>query len=284
MVTTPSGSVPSGGQLTYALTITNTTSTWKECVESPIPGKPPRCVTQTAGWPVSNVALQDALPAGAVYQSASADSGFACNAVGTLVTCLGGALPASGSAHITLFAAAPTLQPGAAKQTLQNTATVNPNQAIDERTYANNSVSSWVTDIAPVARPDLVVTSLSGPSSAAAGSQVTYTINVANQGTAAASGVSILLDGGNSGFSVASSNGTAGFAPCYTSPERFSLRAWCPGFGYGTLAVGASATINVVVQLPASGGAYTMTATADPYNSVAESNEANNSKSLALSF
>jgi uncharacterized repeat protein (TIGR01451 family) len=283
MVTTPSGSVQSGGPLTYALTITNTASTWKECIESPYPGKPPRCITQTAGRPVSNVAVRDTLPAGAVYQSAVTDSGFACSAAGGVVNCVGGSLPMSGSAHITLSALAPTLQPGAGNQILQNTATVNPNQTIDERSYANNTASSSVTDNAPIARPDLVVTGLSGPTGASAGGQATYTINVANQGTATATGVSILLDGGTSGFSIASSSGSAGFAPCYSSPERFSLRAWCPGFGYGTLAAGASATISVVVQLPSYGGNYTMSATVDPYNSIVEANESNNVRSQALS-
>ena len=113
---------------------------------------------------------------------------------------------------------------------------------------------------------------------------MTYTITVANQGSANVPQVSVLLDGGNSAFNIASSNGTNGFAPCYSSPERFSLRAWCPGFGYGQLAPGASATINVTVQLPASGGNYTMTATIDPYNSVHESNESNNQRSLALNM
>jgi hypothetical protein len=63
-----------------------------------------------------------------------------------------------------------------------------------------------------------------------------------------------------------------------------AARAWCPGFGYGQLAPGASATINVTVQLPASGGNSTMTATIDPYNSVSESNESNNQRALALNM
>jgi len=46
-----------------ALNLTNTTSTYRDCVESPYPGKPPRCFTYTAGAAVSGVALTDALPA-----------------------------------------------------------------------------------------------------------------------------------------------------------------------------------------------------------------------------
>jgi hypothetical protein len=230
------------------------------------------------------VVVRDVLPAGAVFQSASGNSGFVCSAAGGVVTCSGGALAATATAQIVVNALAPTLQPGAGNQVLTNSVEVNPSQSINERTYANNAASVQVTDIAPIATPDLVVTSFTGPVSAPAGSQVTYTIVVANQGSANAPQVSVLLDGGNGAFNIASSNGTNGFAPCYSSPERFSLRAWCPGFGYGQLAPGASATINVTVQLPASGGNYTMTATIDPYNSVAESNEGNNQSALALNM
>jgi hypothetical protein len=70
-------------------------------------------------------------------------------------------------------------------------------------------------------------------------------MTVANQGTAAVSNVSVVLDGGNSRFEIGASNGTSGVTPCF-SPEWFSLRAWCPGFGNGSLAPGASATINVL--------------------------------------
>jgi uncharacterized repeat protein (TIGR01451 family) len=275
--------VQSGGAIGFTLTVSNTTATVRDCEPSPYPGKPDRCFTYTAGGPVSGVVVQDTLPAGAVFQSASAGGGFVCSASGTTVTCSGGALPKSGSTQITINALAPTLQPGAPNASLTNAATVNPSQAIDERSYSNNSAAVQFTDVAPAAARDLVVTGFSGPASVPAGGQATYTISIANVGNATANNVAVLLDGGNSAFNVVSSSGTAGFTPCYSSPERFSLRAWCPGIGYGpSLAPGATATISVVVQVPASGGAWTMTATVDPLNSVAETNESNNQQQLGL--
>ena len=57
-------------------------------------------------------------------------------------------------------------EPGAGNQVLTNSVEVNPSQSINERTYANNAASVQVTDIAPIATPDLVVTGFSGPTSA----------------------------------------------------------------------------------------------------------------------
>ena len=56
----------------------------------------------------------------------------------------------------------------------------------------------------------------------------------------------------------------------------------CPGFGYGSLAPNASATINVTVQQPGDAGNHTMSATVDPYNRVQEQNEGNNQRTLSL--
>jgi hypothetical protein len=282
VTSSPVSQVQSGGNLSYTLTVRNTTSTYRECIESPYPGKPPKCFTYTAGGPVSNVVVRDSLPAGASFQSASGNSGFVCSSWAGVVTCSGGALAANGTASIVVNATAPQLAPGSAAQLLTNLAEVNPSQAIAERTYANNAASVQVTALPPVAIADLVVTGLSGPASVQRGGQATFTMTVQNQGTATVSNVSTVLDGGNSGWEIAASSGTAGFTPCFSPPERFSLRAWCPGFGYGTLAPGAIATINVTVQLPGVGGSYTMNATVDPYNYVAESNESNNQRTLAI--
>jgi hypothetical protein len=284
-MTTSASQVASGGSVTFNLTITNPTGRVQVCEIDDSGLKPRRiCYYEPVGAATSGVVLSDSLPAGATYQGATADSGFVCGASGTTVTCSGGHVAQDGVAHIAITAAMPALAPGGANQTLTNAATVNPSQTINERTYANNSASASVTDVAPPPLlPDLVVTGFSGPGSVPQGGTATFTVNVANIGQGTANGVAVLVDGGYNTWNITSSSGTSGFTPCYSSPERFSLRAWCPGFGNGpSLAPGATATMTINVQIPSTPGTFTMSATVDPYNSIAESNENNNQQTLVM--
>src|SRR5947208_3288510 len=57
-MTSSASQVPSGGALSFTLTVSNSTSTVRDCEPSPYPGKPDRCFNETAGGPVSNVVLQ----------------------------------------------------------------------------------------------------------------------------------------------------------------------------------------------------------------------------------
>ena len=277
----PSSSVASGANMLYTLTIKNLATTHKVC--EVIDSVPPRtvCTTEPIGTAASGVVVQQMLPAGFSYRYSVPDHGFSCSPSGTLVSCANGFIDWGDSARIDVYVTAPTLSAGGPNQTATSTATVNPSHAIPERDYTNNSGSLALTVIAPPPQyPDLVVTSFTGPAFIPANGQGTYTISVANQGEVSAN-VATLLDGGLQAWSVVSSSGTAGFTPCYTAPERFSLRAWCPGLGYGpVLAPGQSGTFSVVVQVSATTGTFTMVAKADGLNAVAESNEANNTASL----
>lgn len=275
--------VNSGRPLTYTLTIRNTPILERTCELNAL-GKPFCYNDVVAGGPVSGVDLTDTLPAGATFQSYSANSGFTCGAAAGVVTCTNGSLGMSGVATITLSINAPSLAPGGANVSIVNSATVNPSQRIDERSYANNSASISATVLAPPALPDLVVTDFSGGGYVPRGGQATYTVTIANIGQAAAAGVAVLIDGGTSDFTIVSSSGTPGFVPCYNSPERFSMRAWCPGIGQGpTLAAGATATMTILVQMPSTyTGTRTMSAQVDPYNTISESNEANNANTQTV--
>jgi len=283
-MTPASSQVQSGGTAALTLTVSNSTTTIRECEPSPYPGKPDRCFNEIAGGPVSNVVLQVNL-SNLIYQSATASGGFACSGSGTFATCSGGALPANGSAQVTIHALAPTLWVGGPTVTYYPSAVVNPSQTIDERSYTNNSASVSVTVLPPQPQPDLVVTSFNGPATVPAGGQATFTIGVANNGAAPATGVSVLLDGGNNGFNIVSSSGTGGFSFCLPAAERTSLHAICSSFGQGPmLAPGATVTITAVVQVTTVATTYTMSATIDPYNAVQESNETNNQLTRRLTI
>jgi len=276
----PTSSVGSGANMVYTLTINNLATTHRVCeIEDTVP---PRsfCYNEPIGTAASGVVVQQALPAGFSYRYSVPDHGFSCSASGTMVTCGNGFIDWGTSARIDIYATAATLAPGSANQTATTTATVNPSQVIPERNFTNNSGSLALTVIAPPPLyPDLVVTSFTGPSSVPANGQATYTISVANQGQVSANAIT-LLDGGLQSWELVSSSGTPGFAPCLLAPERFSLRAWCPGLGNGpSLAPGQSGTFSVVAHV-STPGTFTMVAKVDPLGAVAESNEANNSASL----
>lgn len=275
--------VNSGATVNYTLTIRNTAITQRTCELNAL--NKPFCYNEiVAGGPVSGVQVTDTLPTGATLQSYSATSGFTCGAAGGTVNCTNGSLATSGVATITLTIQAPSLAAGGGNVSILNSATVNPSQSINERSYANNSASISAIVVAPPALPDLVVTGFSGGGYVPRGGQATYTVSIANVGQAPAVGVAVLIDGGTSDFNIVSSSGTAGFVPCYNSPERFSMRAWCPGIGQGpTLAPGGTATMTILVQMPSTyTGTWTMSAQVDPFNSISESNEANNANTQTV--
>jgi len=277
----PSSSLASGANMIYTLTVNNLATTQKVCeINDSVPPRP-ICYTEPIGTAASGVVVQQALPAGFAYRYSVPDHGFSCSTSATTVTCSNGFIDWGTSARIDIYATAATLPAGGANQTATTTATVNPSHAIPERNYTNNTGSLALTVVAPPPQyADLKVTSFTGPASVPANGQATYTISVTNQGQVSAN-AQTLLDGGLQAWEIVSSSGTPGFTPCYTTVERVSLRAWCPGLGNGPLlAPGQSGTFSVVVHVSASTGMFTMLANVDPINAVAESNESNNTASL----
>ncbi len=105
-------------------------------------------------------------------------------------------------------------------------------------------------------QPDLIVSALTpGQSSYTAGSGISVTATVKNQGTASAGGFYVSLNSGGSQSSYV--NG---------------------------LAVDASTTVSFNLTAPATAQTLTLTATADSTNIVAESNETNNTRSTSVAI
>jgi hypothetical protein len=128
--------VTSGQVLTYTLTIRNTRLVVRE-----FDPETHTTITTTYGADVSGVTVQDSLPDGFPVVSVSGDSGFTCTQASWRLTCAGGSIRSNGVAHITIGLGTPYVAPGTSL-TVWNTAVVNPASTIDERSYANNSVTA----------------------------------------------------------------------------------------------------------------------------------------------
>jgi uncharacterized repeat protein (TIGR01451 family)/fimbrial isopeptide formation D2 family protein len=170
--------VPAGGQLTWALEVTN---------------KGPD--------PATGVKVTDPLPAGVTF--VSADPG--CVDAGGTVECALGNLPVGESitVHITV-----TVPPALGDQTLLNTATVGGEQG-DLEPEDNHSEAK--TTVGPSA--DLALTK-SGPAHVSADSDITWTLIAVNKGPSTATGVKVddALPSGVALVSAIPSQGSCGGA------------------------------------------------------------------------
>jgi uncharacterized repeat protein (TIGR01451 family) len=241
-------SVGSGGNIAYTVTVSNIGTS-----------------------DALGVTLTDTIPAGATFFSESQTGGpvFVCSnpsvgGTGTIscsIATLG--VGASATFSITLTA---TAAPGA---TITNTANVSSTST--DANAGNNSASASTI----VAGPDLAVTKSDAPDPVTAGSNITYTITVMNNGSGGANNVS-LSDTLPAGTTFVSEMQTAG--------PTFSCLNPAPGAG-GTvtctialLGAATTATFQVVVQVGASvstGTIISNTATASTTDT--ESNMVNNS-------
>ncbi|HUE89433.1 MAG TPA: CARDB domain-containing protein [Vicinamibacterales bacterium] len=129
--------------------------------------------------------------------------------------------------------------------------------AVPETMETNNTRASWAVRIGP----DLIVTAISGPSTAAAGATITVSDTTKNQGagTAAASATGFYL---STNWTIDSTDVFLGSRPV------------------GELAFGATATGSALLQIPADTlpGSYYVIARADWNNAVPETFETNNDR------
>jgi CARDB protein len=79
---------------------------------------------------------------------------------------------------------------------------------------------------------------------------------------------------------VGYTNDTGSGFQCYVPAEYFGFDVRCVG---GSIPTNTFAQITITTKAPSRVGGYTTTATVDPYNEIAESNENNNTASVAFS-
>lgn len=199
--------------------------------------------------------VTDVLPAGVAFVSASPS----CSGT-TTVTCSLGTVASGDTATVTI-----TVSPAAAGA-LSNTATVS--SSITDPVPANNSATATTTvNAAPAAPPpapppsaDLAITKVGAPEPVTAGSNLTYTVTVKNNGPDQAAAVTV-TDPLPAGATFVSAT-----APCTgTTTVTCAL---------GALANGATATVTIVVT-PAAAGSLSNTATVS--SSTADPVSTNNS-------
>ena len=198
-------------------------------------------LTNIGGSPASNVTVTDGIPAQATYVSFSPAPGFtvisepAVGATGTVIASTP-SFPAGGSAVFTLVVRAnPNLGSGA---TITNTASTN---SVSDPGGGSDTVLTTVGTAA-----DLVVTKTDSPDPVVAGTDLTYTLTVTNEGPS---------DSQNVTLSDAIPAGTTFVSATQTSGPPFVPTIPAPGGG-GTfsasispLAAGASATFELVVRV-----------------------------------
>jgi hypothetical protein len=267
-MTQANAQVNSGAQTSYTLAIGNPGVRVRVCDTT---GLKPYCYYELDGSDAYGVVVQDTLPAGFSFVSASSDSGFACSASGSTVSCGNGTVYLGSTGHLSLNVRAATLAAGSSNQTVSNSASLN-----------GTTVSVQTTVIAPPAPPtypDLTITSATGPAHLSPGQSGTYTIQMANVGQAAANQYADLQwlstwGGYVTGFSSTASNGLV----CTMPLEYMQQTIRCFG---GSLAPGATATATITLQAPnyaVSDPAIQVCANFD--RAITESNTANNCTTL----
>ncbi|MBA4180760.1 MAG: hypothetical protein C0506_09250 [Anaerolinea sp.] len=246
--------VVSGGLLTYTITMVN-----------------------TGGAKLTNLVMTDQVNGVGVNQTPPAlpqltitSSQGNCTQGGTngnVVTCSGGNLNGGATWTVTI----------AGQVTASNGTTLN-NTASVSGTKSAQTFNTTATVQVPVQggtgggspQPDLTINK-TGPSSVAASSPMTYTLTVNNVGTANTANVKV-VDTLPVGVAFVSTTSTSLFT-CTSNAPTSPVTVTCVG---GAVNAGANATITINGTSPGTAGTITNTSVVDPDNTIAESNELNN--------
>ncbi|QWP78720.1 DUF11 domain-containing protein [Lysobacter sp. K5869] len=214
------GNFTVGANGTYTLTVSNTS-------------------TAADGAPTSGtIAIVDTLPNGLSFVSA-AGAGWSCSASGQTVTCTSTtAIPVGGSSTATLTVAVGNAAVGSVTNTARASGGNDPGCPAAPGTPAARCSASDPTQVNGAA--DLSMSKAVDNANAAIGSNVTFTLTVANAGPSDATNV-VVTDQLPAGFTFVSSAG----AGSYTA----GTGVWQAG----TIAAGASATRTIVATVNAAG-------------------------------
>lgn len=206
-----------------------------------------------------NTQLTDTIPAGTTFVSFNQNNGpaFSCSGT-TTITCSSASFAAGATATFTLVASVPANATGSISNTANvTTTTIDTNSGNDSST-ANTTVTQSA---------DLAVTK-SGPTLAAVGSDVAYTITVSNAGPSDASAVTLsdTIPAATSFVSMQQNSGPA-FNCSGTTTVTCTI---------ATLVPGASASFTLTVHV---NSAASITNTANASATTPDPNSGNNSSS-----
>jgi uncharacterized repeat protein (TIGR01451 family) len=246
-------SVPSGSQLTYTISVKN-----------------------TGGSAIGTVVLTDQVNGVGVLQNPPALPQLVLTTTqgsctqggpnGNLVTCNAGTLAGGASFTVTIGGQVTA----GAGTTLNNTASVSGTKTSQSFTTLSNTTNVQVTGSSSGNLPDLTINK-TGPTSVATGTAMAYTLTVNNVGTANATGVKV-VDTLPAGFAVTTPS-TQIVSSSLFSCGLAGQTVTCTG---GQVNTGQNATITINGTAPTTPGLITNTSVVDPDNTIAESNELNN--------
>jgi uncharacterized repeat protein (TIGR01451 family) len=189
-------------------------------------------VTNLGPSDATGVTVEDALPAGVTYVSATSSQGTVTESGGTLTATLGNlALGAQATITIAVDVAA------SARGTLVNTASVSGNETETNLENNEDQVSTQINTLI-----DLVIDKTGSPDPVRAGETMTYQLVVTNDGPSNATGVTVVdtLPAGVTYVSGTASQGTVAAAAGVVTATL------------GDLAVGAQATVTLTVAVGSS--------------------------------
>lgn len=231
-----------------------------------------------------NAVLSEVIPANTTFQSLAItgtdEAGWTCttpavNGTG-VINCTNPDVPA-GAAGAASFKVIVNVNPGTASGT-QIADTVSIASGTNDPNLANNS-ATVLTIVTTGISADLTITNSATPNPVPAGTDITYTVVVTNNGPSAASGLAFTealpLPGNTSFISVTVTSGTTGWT-CPTPTTAISCTI-------PTFAVGASTTFTVVVSVSSGTASGTViTDTANISSSTPDPNPSSNSATATV--
>lgn len=224
-------------------------------------------VTNTGSTAATTATFNEATPANTTLVSITPPAGWTCTAFPPQCTDPSVGAGASGTFSV-VYKVGATVGGGTI---ISDTDTVNA----ANQSFGSNSATA--TDVvATAAQADVALATAATPSSAYAGNNITYTQAITNNGPAAASGLTFTeaTPTGTTFESVSAPAGWTCTAPAVGATGTITCTA-------ASLAVGTEADILVVVNLPATTLAGTITATSAVATTTSDPNSANNTTTVA---
>ncbi len=261
--TVDAASTTPGADLTWTITISNVGT------------------AKAKGWdPVgmTGLTLTDSLPAEVTFTNATPTNGWTCTESSGTITChddgtgmeVGAFAQVTVLAHVSDTAAIPIANTAAAAQAVADCPSGCENEVIDNM---ENNVATVVSSIGSSGFDLAIATVTDNPDPVAPGQGLKYTIVGVNGGTSEATGVHISVALPTAGVVFGNAEGSNGFNCAAPSGNLVDCVGDLPGGGNTTITV--NLTTLVAAPLPPD---LTLTATIDPANTFAETNEGNNAK------
>jgi uncharacterized repeat protein (TIGR01451 family) len=236
-------------------------------------------ITLTNNGPsnAANVALTDTVPANTTFVSASQTTGptFSCTTPAPGGTGLINCTIASLALTSATFSITVHVSPGAVGAVISNTA--NATSTTTDSTPGNNS-STVLTTATASADVSIVKTA---PAAAATGSNLTYSINVTNNGPSDAAGVT-MSDTLPPNTTFVSESQLTG--PAFSCPPPPPGPITVIGCSIATLTAGTSATFSIVVQIAVAAPVGPSSNTATVTTSSTDPNPANNTSTAVTTI